>query len=116
MADDNHPIRIVPSEKRTRVSVNGKIIADSVNALVLHEASYPGVLYIPRADIDMQQLRRTDRRTRCPYKGEASYYSVESGAGTIENVAWTYEDPIPGVAAIAGYLAFYPDRVSISEG
>jgi uncharacterized protein (DUF427 family) len=115
MTIDDHPIRIVSSDRRFRIHAGGRVIADTTNALILHEASYPGVVYIPREDVDMQLLRRTDHKTRCPYKGDASYYSIHTSAGVIENAAWTYEKPYPGVAMIAERLAFYPDRVSISE-
>jgi uncharacterized protein (DUF427 family) len=107
----NHPIRIEPNRKRVRVLWGGKVVADTTRALTLFEASYPGVQYIPRDDADMTLLTRTTHKTHCPYKGDASYYSVKIGDRIAENAVWTYETPIPGVAEIAGYLAFYPNRV-----
>jgi uncharacterized protein (DUF427 family) len=84
--------------------------------LTLREASYPPVQYIPREHVDMALLERTPHATYCPYKGEAAYYSIPIGGGRSVNAVWTYEEPYGAVAAIKGYLAFYPDRVDmISE-
>jgi uncharacterized protein (DUF427 family) len=73
------------------------------------------VQYVPRADADMSLLTRTAHHTHCPYKGDASYYSINADGRSAENAVWTYEQPFPGVAEIAGYLAFYPNKVEISE-
>jgi uncharacterized protein (DUF427 family) len=110
-----HPIAIEPTGSRVRVTVAGQVIAVSAQALKLREASYPAVLYIPRTDANMALLQRTDHSTYCPYKGDCSYYSIPSGGGRSVNAVWTYENPYPAVAAIAGYLAFYPDRVDSIE-
>jgi uncharacterized protein (DUF427 family) len=109
----DHPITIEAAPHRLRVRFAGRIVADSARALLLAEASYNPVAYIPRQDVDMALLARTDRKTRCPYKGEASYYSIHvDGDGRIaENAVWSYEQPLPDVAEIAGHMAFYPDRV-----
>ena len=109
----HHPITIEAANRRIRVRAGDVIIADSAAGLVLREASYPAVCYIPRVDADMSLLVRTDRRTHCPYKGDASYYSIRTPAGEIDNAVWSYETPFPAMAAIAGYLAFYPDKVTI---
>ena len=85
-------------------------------ALTLFEASYPGVRYVPRADVDMSVLRKSTHKTRCPFKGEASYYSIVTTDGVAENAIWTYEDPLPAAAKIAGYLAFDTARVDLFEG
>jgi len=114
MAQD-HPIRIVPNPNRVRVRLGDKVVADTKRALTLFEASYPGVQYVPREDADMSLMRRTAHKPHCPYKGDAAYYTVETDGGTAENAAWTYEQPLVGVAEIAGYLAFYPNRVEITE-
>lgn len=114
MADD-HPITISPTPNRVRVSFAGRTVADSTHALTLKEASYPPVQYIPRGDVDMNLLVRTDHKTHCPYKGDASYYSIKADGRVAENAIWTYEQPFPGVAQIAGYVAFYPNRVDAIE-
>ncbi len=110
----DHPITIAPNAKRVVVTANGKVIADTVAALTLKEASYPAVQYIPRADADLDALERSDHHTYCPYKGEASYFSIP-GIDQGENAIWTYETPYDAVADIEGHLAFYPDRVTIEE-
>ena len=107
----DHPIAIAPAGRRVTVRAGGTVIAASDRALALREADYPPVLYIPRADVAMDRLRRTDHATHCPYKGDCAYYSVADAGARGTNAAWTYEAPYPAVAAIAGYLAFYPDRV-----
>ena len=110
-----HPIVITPAGSRVRVLAGGEVIADTARALSLEEASYPPVLYIPREDVRMNLLVRTDRHTHCPYKGDASYFSIVTPAGRRENAGWSYETPIAKVAPIAKYLAFYPDRVDAIE-
>lgn len=107
----DHPIHITQSADHIVVEVAGKIIADTRRALVLQEASYPPVYYIPRADVDVGALQRTDHHTYCPYKGDCSYYSIPAGGGRAVNAIWTYETPYPAVAAIQSHMAFYPDRV-----
>ena len=109
-----HPIRIEPNPSRVRARLGGKTVVDTTRALTLFEAAYPGVQYVPREDADMSLLTRTDHHTRCPYKGEASYFSIKADGGSVENAVWTYETPIPEVAQIAGYLAFYPNKVEIT--
>jgi uncharacterized protein (DUF427 family) len=111
----DHPITITPNPARVVVSVAGRVIADTREALMLREASYPGVQYIPRKDVDMALLERTDHATYCPYKGECAYYSIPLGGKRSANAVWTYEDPFAAVAAIKDHLAFYPDRVETIE-
>lgn len=111
----DHPIRIGPHPARLRVLWNGKVLADTVDALTLHEASYPGVHYVPRADVDMTLLTVSRLRTQCPYKGEANYFSIGSGGETAQNAIWSYETPNPSVAEIAGYLAFDAKQVEFVE-
>jgi uncharacterized protein (DUF427 family) len=111
----DHPITITANPKRVRVTAGGVVIAETSQALTLKEASYPAVQYIPRADARMELLARTDRVTHCPYKGDASYYSVSAGGKAMENAIWTYETPFPAMAEITGHLAFYPDKVTIEE-
>jgi uncharacterized protein (DUF427 family) len=107
----DHPITITPNPRRVVVTLGGRTIADTRDALTLREASYPPVQYIPRKDVDMSLLARTDHASYCPYKGEASYYSLPSGGERSANAVWTYEAAHPSVAAIQDHLAFYPDRV-----
>ena len=107
----DHPIEIQPTPSRIMVTVGGKIIANSQDALTLSEAGYPPVQYIPRRDVNMAALTRSGHATYCPYKGEASYYSIPAGGDRSTNAVWTYEAPFPAMAAIAGYVAFYSDRV-----
>jgi uncharacterized protein (DUF427 family) len=112
----DHPIRIDRNPSRVVVSVAGNVVADTVHALTLREASYPPVHYIPRKDVDIAALDRTQHSTYCPYKGHASYYSIPAGGERSVNAIWTYEEPYEAVAAIRDYVAFYPDRVdSIDE-
>ena len=107
----DHPITITPTKGRVTATVDGKLIADSRDALTLEEASYPPVQYIPRKDVDMTQLQRTAHQTYCPYKGECAYYSIPAGGERSVNAVWSYEAPYVAVSAIQEYLAFYPDRV-----
>ncbi|HEX3430467.1 MAG TPA: DUF427 domain-containing protein [Rhizomicrobium sp.] len=107
----DHPISIEPNPARIVVRVGGKIIADTNNALTLREASYPPVQYIPRQDVDMAALTRSEHTTYCPYKGDASYYSIPSGGDRSRNAVWTYETPFDAMARIKDHIAFYPDRV-----
>ena len=94
---------------------NGHKVGDTVRALKLTEATYPGVNYIPREDVDMSLLERSSHSTYCPYKGDAAYFAIRAGDQMAENSVWSYETPHTAVAAIAGCLAFYPDAVTVSE-
>ncbi len=111
----DHPITVEPNPNRVIVRLGDRIIADTTRALTLREASYPAVLYIPREDADMTALARTDHASYCPYKGDASYYSIPEGGDRSVNAIWTYETPYDAVARIRGHLAFYPDRVDAIE-
>ena len=93
IAGPDHPISIDANPSRVVVKVGGKIIADSRGALTLREASYPPVQYIPRRDVDMAALTRSEHTTYCPYKGDASYYSIPAGGDRSLNAVWTYETP-----------------------
>jgi len=110
-----HPIDIAACESRVVVRAGGRVIADTRRALSLREATYPPVLYVPREDADMAALERSAHATYCPYKGDCAYYSVPSAGARGRDAVWTYEAPYPAVAAIAGHLAFYPDRVDAIE-
>ena len=91
----DHPITITPNKQRVLVRAGGSLIADSREALTLQEASYPPVQYIPRKDVDMNLLQRTTHSTHCPYKGDASYYSIPNAGEKAVNAVWTYEERSP---------------------
>jgi uncharacterized protein (DUF427 family) len=107
----DHPITIEPNPSRVLVTLAGQVVADTREALTLREASYPAVQYVPRKDVDMTLLVRTNHQTYCPYKGDASYYTIPAGGARSTNAVWTYEHPYDAVTAIRDHLAFYPDRV-----
>ena len=111
----DHPITVTPTAGRVVVTLGGRVIADSTRALTLKEASYPAAQYIPREDADASLLQRSDHSSYCPYKGEASYFSLPVGGDRSVNAIWTYEQPYDAVAAIKDHLAFYPDRVDAIE-
>jgi uncharacterized protein (DUF427 family) len=112
--DASHPITIRPTSARVTVRVGGAVVAETDSALSVAEASYPVVQYIPLADVDQSLLERTTTQSYCPYKGDASYYTVKTPGSTETDVIWTYEHPYPSVSEIAGHVAFYPDRSEIT--
>ena len=111
----DHPISVERNLRHVVVRVAGRVVADTRNGLTLKEAGYPAVQYIPRQDVDMTSLERTDHTTYCPNKGECAYYSVPMGAERAVNAVWTYEQPYEAVALIKDHVAFYPDRVEAIE-
>ncbi|OWV70163.1 hypothetical protein ATY77_19175 [Rhizobium sp. R634] len=111
----DHPITVEHNPCRVVVTAGGRTIADTHSALTLREASYPPVQYIPRKDVDMSLLQRSDHRSHCPYKGDASYYSILAGGERAKNAVWTYEAPHDAVSSIKDHLAFYPARVDAIE-
>ena len=111
----NHAIEIAPAAHRVRITFAGHVVADSRRAIALEETSYPVVHYIPRDDVDMNVLRRTQHTTICPHKGQAVYYSIDADGRMAENAIWSYETPHVAVGEIAGYMAFYPQRVDTIE-
>ncbi len=104
----DHPISIAFNPRRVQVEYEGHVIADTRRALTLKESSYKAVQYIPREDVSMDFLARTEHHTYCPYKGEASYFSIVRDGQFAENAVWSYEDPYPAVAEIKGPRRFYP--------
>jgi uncharacterized protein (DUF427 family) len=110
-----HPITITPNPNRIRVVLGGVIVAETTRALTLKEGQLRPVQYIPREDAQMDLYDRTDHTSHCPYKGDASYYTVTGGGIVARNAVWTYEHPLPSVRAIAGHLAFYPEKVDAIE-
>jgi uncharacterized protein (DUF427 family) len=111
----DHPITISTNPRRVRVIADGVLIAETTDALMLKEASYPAVNYVPRKDANMELLKRSERVTHCPYKGDANYFSIVADGKTISDAIWTYEAPFPAMQQISGHLAFYPDKVKIEE-
>lgn len=111
----DHPIAIAPNGKRVRVVFAGKVIADTQRALTLRESTYPPMQYIPRDDVDMSALAPTDHHTHCPYKGDASYFSILADGRNAENAVWSYQQPYPAVKEIGSYLCFYPSKVDAIE-
>ena len=111
----DHPITIAADDRHLRVDANNHVIADSTATTTLREADYPPVTYFPRDDVQRAFLSQTDKTTTCPYKGDATYYSIFIDGLLLENVAWSYEAPYPAAEAIKGLLAFYPDKVKIYE-
>lgn len=110
-----HPITVEPTGKHVTVRINGEVVADTDNALTLQESTYPAVQYIPKDDVVQSALRDSDTETYCPFKGVASYHHVVTGSGdTVEDAIWTYLEPYPAVGAIAGHVAFYPDRAVVT--
>jgi uncharacterized protein (DUF427 family) len=111
----DHPITIAPNPRRVRVILGDAVLADTTRALTLKEAEYKPVQYIPRADIDMGAFKPTEHHSHCPYKGDASYFTITADSRSVDNAAWSYELPYPAVSAIKDHLAFYPNRVDKIE-
>ena len=111
----DHPIAIAANPHRVRAHYRGHVIADSSDVLTLTEAGYRPVCYFPRVDISMDHLSRTGRDTHCPYKGHAAYFTLMMDGVIAENAAWTYEQPYPAMAVIAGRVAFFTNLVQITE-
>lgn len=109
----DHPITISPAKTRWRAKYADHVIADSNDAVVLREADYPQVVYFPRADVAMEYMTRTSRSTHCPYKGDASYYTLLMDGQFAENAVWSYELPYPAMEPISERLAFYTDKVEV---
>ena len=108
-------IKIRPATGTWVVRAGGAVLGETTRALELSEGDYPAVIYVPREDIAMAFLDKSDTSSTCPYKGQASYYSIIAKSGEIKDAAWSYEDPIDAVAEIKDYLAFYTDRVAVEE-
>ncbi|WP_432542583.1 DUF427 domain-containing protein [Kineococcus sp. SYSU DK002] len=112
----DHPITVTPTDGEVVVRVGDVVVARTSSALTLRESTYPPVQYVPLADVGEGFLRPTGTRTWCPYKGEASYWTLTAGGRELPDSAWGYPDAAPAVAPIAGHVAFYPDRVDVSVG
>lgn len=110
-----HTVRVKANLHSVRAMFAGHVIADTNHALTVVETGLEPVQYFPRADVVMDLLSKTEHRTRCPYKGNATYFTLTKDDQVAENAVWSYEDPIPAVLALKGYLAFYPDQVEIYQ-
>ncbi|MXU65441.1 DUF427 domain-containing protein [Oceanomicrobium pacificus] len=108
-------IEIVPAPGTWVVRAGGAVLGESSNALELREKGLKPVIYFPRADISMPFIEPSDTRTRCPHKGDASYYGIVAKSGLIADAVWSYEDPLPQAEAIRGHLAFDKDRVAVEQ-
>lgn len=108
-------ITIGPAEGTWVIRAGGAVLAETTRALELVEGGMTPVIYFPRADVAMALMEPSPTRSTCPWKGDASYFSVIGPAGRITDAAWSYETPLPGCEAIAGYIAFYPTRVTIEQ-
>jgi len=111
----DHPITITPNPAHIVVTVAGKVVADTRRALTLQESTYPAVQYIPIEDVERSLIERTGTATYCPFKGDASYYSIPAGGAKSVDAIWVYEQPHDAVAEIKDHVAFYPDRVDAIE-
>jgi uncharacterized protein (DUF427 family) len=107
----SHRITTKPAGVRVQVKFEGEPIAETKDAIEMHEGDYPVVYYIPRKDVKMDRLVRSSHKTHCPFKGDASYFSLKDGA---ENAVWSYEQPYDEMSVIKDLLAFYPDKVDVS--
>ena len=112
--NSNHPISVAPFQGRVIVTHGSTVIADTRHALALQEATYPVVYYLPKADVAQAFLVPSDHATHCPYKGDASYWSISVAGTRIDNAVWSYQRPLPGVADIKDYVAFYPKKVAVT--
>jgi uncharacterized protein (DUF427 family) len=112
----DHSVTLHPSGDLVRVSINGMPLAESRRSVILRESGYPEVRYLPKADIRMDWLLRSDHSSRCPFKGEESYWNVDAPDSEVENAGWSYETPYDEVVGIAGHIAFYADRVDVAIG
>jgi uncharacterized protein (DUF427 family) len=110
----DHPITVEKNPARVTVRVGDRVVADTTAALRLQESNYPAVQYIPLADVDQTLLRETATSTHCPFKGDASYYTLALPDGDLTDVIWTYHEPYPAVAPIRDHVAFYANKVDIS--
>ncbi|MFZ3177297.1 MAG: DUF427 domain-containing protein [Methylovirgula sp.] len=111
----DHPISIARNPNQVVVTFAGQVIAETRAALTLKEAGYPPVFYIPREDVNMRLLQRTEHSTYCPYKGDCSYFTIAVRDARAVNAVWSYEEPHATVAIISYHLAFYPDRIDAIE-
>ncbi|HYU39413.1 MAG TPA: DUF427 domain-containing protein [Acidimicrobiia bacterium] len=108
-----HRITITPADLHVEVSVNGETVAESDTPVLLEETGLPTRYYLPREHVRTDLLRPTDRETTCPFKGEASYWSLHVGDDVHENLVWSYVTPIPDAEGITGLMCFYNEHVDL---
>ena len=113
---EGHQITITPSTLHVEVSIDGETVAESDRPVLLDETGLPTRYYLPREDVRTELLRPTSRSTTCPFKGQASYWSVDVGGTVHDDLVWSYEAPIPAAQGIAGLMSFYNDRVEVAVG
>ena len=111
-----HRITISPTDLHVEVAVGGETVAESQHPVLLEETGLPTRYYLPRQDVRTELLRPTSTETTCPFKGQASYWSVVVGEKVHDNIVWTYEEPIPSAEPITGLVSFYNERVELSVG
>ena len=111
-----HQITITPADTHVEVAIAGQKLAESDHAVLLSEGRLPGRYYFPREDVRTELLQPATTETTCPFKGQASYWSVLVGGEVHEDLVWSYQDPIPEAAGIAGLMCFYNDRVELTAG
>ncbi len=109
-----HQITIIPADVHVEVAVDGEKVAESDRAVVLHETGMPALYYLPPEDVRTELLRPSARQTTCPFKGQASYWSLQAGGRVHEDLLWSYQAPIPSAQGIAGLICFYNERVELS--
>jgi uncharacterized protein (DUF427 family) len=111
-----HVVTIAPADLHVVVRVGGETVAETERPVLLEETGMPTRYYLPREDVRMDLLRATNFQTECPFKGQASYWTLDLGGATHDGIAWSYETPIPTAEGIAGLLCFYNDRVELVVG
>jgi len=109
-----HRITVTPADLHVEVTVQGETVAESEHPVLLEETGLPTRYYLPRDDVRMELLRPTTSETTCPFKGQASYWSLEVGDKVHDDIVWTYESPIPQAEGVAGLLCFYNERVDLT--
>jgi uncharacterized protein (DUF427 family) len=109
-----HKITIAPRHAHVEVRLEGELLATTTRPVLLDETGLPTRYYVPREDVQLERFRATSFHTTCPFKGEASYWSIDMDGQTHDGIAWSYEAPIPAAEGIKGLLSFYPDRVQIT--
>ena len=112
----DYRVEIDPNPVRVRIRFNGTWVADSEATLLVRETQHEAVIYFPREALHSEWFERTEHESFCPFKGEASYWTLRVADRCEENVAWSYEDPFSEVADLRNYVAFYSDRVEFREG
>jgi uncharacterized protein (DUF427 family) len=109
--DPAHRVELTPGPANLIVTFAGRSIVETSDAITVQETGYPPVYYVPRSALREARLEKTSRTSHCPFKGEASYFTLRLGDEVATDAVWSYERPYDEVAPLAGYLAFYPDKV-----